>query len=148
MSTARWDQTSAQPPVLSVNGSMGIAVSGSPLRRPVQIAYAVTDVVWAAARFASTTGAGPFFVVEHIALESARVHGADGSFDHSSAYGQWGEIMVELVEEHSSPAIVVAPGLHHVAFMVDDLVAAVDWCVATGWPEALFARTTAGQQFA
>ena len=120
----------------------------SPLRQPVQVAYAVTDVAAAAARFAATTGAGPFFVVEHIELDSSRVFGVDRAFDHSSAYGQWGAVMVELVEEHSRPAIVVAPGLHHLAFMVDDLVAAIDWCTAKDWAEALFARTARGQEFA
>jgi len=123
-------------------------VNVSPLQQPVQVAYAVTDVAAAAMRFAAATGAGPFFVVEHIAVDFARIHGIEGSFDHSSAYGQWGAIMVELVEEHSTPAIVAAPGLHHLAYMVDDLVAAREWCTTHGWPEALFARTATGQEFA
>jgi len=123
-------------------------MSGSPLSHPVQVAYAVTDVAAAAARFAATTGAGPFFVLEHIELDRARVFGVDRAFDHSSAYAQWGGMMVELVEEHSRPAIVGPRGLHHVAFMVDDLVAAVEWCTASGWEEALFARTARGQEFA
>jgi len=121
---------------------------GSPLSQPVQVAYAVTDVAAAAARFAATTGAGPFFVLEHIELDRARVFGVERAFDHSSAYGQWGGVMVELVEEHSRPTVVDAPCLHHLAFMVDDLVAAVEWCTATGWAEVLFARTTRGQEFA
>ncbi len=123
-------------------------MGGSPLRRPVQVAYAVADVRAAAVRFAGSTGAGPFFVIDHVALSWARIGGEEGAFDHSSAYGQWGEVMVELVHEHSQPAIVVAPTLHHVAFMVDDLRMAVRWCAANGWPEALFARTTGGQEFA
>lgn len=45
------------------------------LGRPVQVAYAVRDVRGAAARFASTTGAGPFFVNEHIPVASSRVLG-------------------------------------------------------------------------
>jgi catechol 2,3-dioxygenase-like lactoylglutathione lyase family enzyme len=125
-----------------------VVVSESPLGRPVQVAYAVVDVVAAAASFAESTGAGPFFVIDHVPLSSARVRGADGQFDHSSAYGQWGEVMVELVEEHSAPAIVAAPGIHHLAFMVPDLRAATQRCVALGWPEVLFARTTGGQEFA
>lgn len=124
-----------------------IGLLGSPLRRPVQIAYAVTDLRIAAASFAASTGAGPFFVIDHVTLSSARVGGSNGVFDHSSAYGQWGEVMVELVEEHSQP-IIDPPGLHHLAFMVDDLDAAVAWCIERQWPEALFARTTGGQEFA
>jgi hypothetical protein len=117
------------------------------LGAPVQVAYAVTDVAAAAATFAAQTGAGPFFVIEHIAIETARVHGAPASFDHSSAYGQWGPIMVELVEEHTPP-LVPPPGLHHLAFMVPDLRASTVACTTQGWPEVLWARTAGGQEFA
>lgn len=117
------------------------------LGAPVQVAYAVNDVSSAAALFAAQTGAGPFFVIEHIAIETARLNGAPVAFDHSSAYGQWGSVMVELVEEHSSP-IVHPPGLHHLAFMVSDLAASTAACTTHGWPEVLWARTTAGQEFA
>ncbi len=117
------------------------------LGAPVQIAYAVDDVHAAAARFAAETGAGPFFVVEHIAL--AEVRRADGAtaFDHSSAYGQWGEVMVELVQEHGA-ALVSPPRLHHLAFLVPDLAAARAACVGRGWPELLWAITAGGQEFA
>jgi hypothetical protein len=117
------------------------------LGAPVQVAYAVTDVASAAALFAAQTGAGPFFVLEHIAIDSARVNGTPALFDHSSAYGQWGPVMVELVEEHT-PALMPPPGLHHVAFMVPDLVASTAACIARGWPELLWARTAGGQEFA
>ena len=123
-------------------------MTASALGPPVQIAYAVTDVAAAAQRFASTTGAGPFFVVEHIPLEVARVNGVDGIFDHSSAYGQWGDIMVELVHEHSAPIVAPSTGVHHVAFMVDDLAASIAWCHTNGWGEVLYARTSGGQEFA
>ncbi len=45
-------------------------------------------------------GAGPFFVRQHIALLDVVIRGRPGTFDHSSAYGQWGHVMVELVEDH------------------------------------------------
>jgi len=120
---------------------------GSPLGTPVQVAYAVRDVREAAARFAATTGAGPFFVIEHIALATARVHGRAATFDHSSAYGQWGPVMVELVEEHGV-ALRPVGTIHHVAFMVDSLPDASGWCNANGWPEVLLAETSGGQRFA
>ena len=115
---------------------------------PVQIAYAVNDVHAAAERFAATTGAGPFFVVEHIGITSARVHGEPGVFDHSSAYGQWGALMVELVQEHSAPLVPPDGRVHHLAFLVPDLTAAVTDCADRGWPDVLWAHTTAGQSFA
>jgi len=122
-------------------------LTDSPLGAPVQIAYAVVDVREAASSFCVSTGAGPFFVIDHIALARACVHGIDAPFDHSSAYGQWGPLMVELVREHTSP--IVEPGrVHHLAFMVQSLEAAATWCVERGWSEVLLAETTGGQQFA
>jgi catechol 2,3-dioxygenase-like lactoylglutathione lyase family enzyme len=123
----------------------------SPLGAPVQIAYACTGVADAARAFSERTGAGPFFVIEHIALASSRVWGVDAPFDHSSAYGQWGALMVELLEEHTvlPDRPLVEPGrVHHLAFMVDSLVDAAAWCDRHGWPEALRAATESGQEFA
>ena len=114
------------------------------LGRPVQIAYAVHDVASAAERFAATTGAGPFFVNPHIPVSNVRVFGGPSEFDHSSAYGQWGEVMVELVEEHTPPLVLPGSGVHHVAFFVADTEAAVAECAAHGWPEALWAETAGG----
>lgn len=118
------------------------------LGRPVQIAYAVRDVAAAAARFAASTGAGPFFLNRHIAVTSSRVHGSPAAFDHSSAYGQWGELMVELIEEHTPAIVAPASGVHHVACFVDDTAAAVATCAAQGWPEVLWAETSSGLSFA
>jgi catechol 2,3-dioxygenase-like lactoylglutathione lyase family enzyme len=120
----------------------------SPLDRIRQIAYAVTDVADAAERFARRTGAGPFFVVEHIPVASAVVFGEPRPFDHSSAYGQWGDVMVELVAEHTPPIVAPGSGVHHVACWVDSLDAGIAWGAAQGWPTALLAETTAGQRFA
>lgn len=119
-----------------------------PLGAPVQIAYPVDDVHAAAAHRSETTGAGPFFVIEHIELAEARVHGSSGEFDHSSAYGQWGHVMVELVQEHTSPLVAPGSGVHHLAFMVESLPDAMSWCTHHDWPELLWARTTGGQEFA
>ena len=124
------------------------------LGKPVQIAYAVRDVRAAAARWAESDGAGPFFVNEHIAVEKVRYRGGPGTFDHSSAYGQWGDVMIELVQDHTvgrSPVRDVVgeggEGLHHVAFFVDDLADAQAGLAARGWPEALYAETASGAAF-
>lgn len=122
-----------------------------PLGRPVQIAYAVRDVRAAAEHWAESVGAGPFFVNEHIAVRDVRYRGAPATFDHSSAYGQWGSVMVELVQDHTvGPSAVRdvvgegGEGLHHVAFLVDDLAAARASLTARGWPEAMVATAGTG----
>jgi hypothetical protein len=124
------------------------------LGRPVQIAYAVRDARAAAARWAERDGAGPFFVNEHIPVTKVRYRGGPGSFDHTSAYGQWGDVMVELVQDHTvGPSAVRdvvgegGEGLHHLAFFVDDLTVAQATLTARGWPEAMRAETASGAVF-
>lgn len=122
----------------------------SPLQHPVQIAYSIPcedELERRADEFRAATGAGPFVVVRHVGIERSVVHGEPRSFDHSSAYGQWGDLMVELVQEHTPPVVDVGNGIHHLAFFVDDLDDAVTWCERRGWPMALDATTTGGQRF-
>ncbi len=121
---------------------------------PVQIAYAVPDVRVFAARWAEATGAGPFFVRDHIELTEVSSRGRTAEFDHSSAYGQWGSVMLELVQVHTpAPNIVTdvlgdrPTGLHHLAFWVQDLNAAVADLAAHGHHEALRATTAGGVTF-
>jgi catechol 2,3-dioxygenase-like lactoylglutathione lyase family enzyme len=118
---------------------------------PVQIAYAVPDVVAAADRFAQRFGAGPFFVRSHIELAEVAYRGRPGVFDHSSAYGQWGGMMVELVQDHGAGPSPVRDlygpdesGLHHLAFFVEDLDRAVDRLAGEGYEVALRAVTPGG----
>lgn len=116
---------------------------------PVQIAYAVDDVIEAARRW-SERGVGPFFVIEHIDVHNARVNGVSGTFDHSSAYAQWGSVMVELICQHDSGGerIVESSGIHHVACFVDDFHGAAARLAAAGHGEVLYAETAAGMPFA
>ncbi len=116
---------------------------------PVQVAYAVHDVRTAAEAWAAR-GVGPFVVADHIALASSRLDGAETPFDHSSAYGWWGEVMVELICDHAATPNwgLTPPRIHHVACFVDDVDDAVEEAAGGGWPEALRAVTTGGTTFA
>jgi Glyoxalase/Bleomycin resistance protein/Dioxygenase superfamily len=115
----------------------------------VQLAFTVDDVRRAARAHHHTFGSGPFFVIDHIALESATCRGVTTTFDHSSAYGQWGDVMVELVcvHEGTSPvlrAAMATTGMHHSAHVVDDIDAALE---AIGATIELDATTTGGMRF-
>ncbi len=96
------------------------------LHRPfVQFAYHVPDIISAAERWAAERGAGPFFISEHIPVENVLYRGQPGEFDHSSAYGQLGSVMIELVQQNNDGPSAVrdmfAPhesGLHHAATIV------------------------------
>ena len=121
------------------------------LSGPVQMAYAVDDVHGAAAGWA-LAGVGPFFVIEHIELQHVRINGAPATFDHSSAYGWWGDVMFELICQHDDGSgidpIVGVGGLHHVAHFVDDLDAASSGLIRDGHAEVLRAETSGGNGFA
>jgi len=130
-------------------------MAASTLLAPVQIAYHVPDPAAAAERYARDYGWGPFFLMEHIPLERASHRGRPADFDHSSAYGQAGEVMVELITQHndgpSALRDLYAPqesGLHHVAYFVPDLAAALAAEADRGRVLALEARTSTGVDFA
>jgi hypothetical protein len=118
------------------------------LTAPVQLAYGVDDVRSAATQWVAR-GVGPFFVIDHIDVHSVRIKGTAATFDHSSAYGWWGDIMVELICQHDEGRPVVPPhGIHHVAFFVDDLATAQSALVESGHREVLYGETANGQAFA
>jgi len=127
-------------------------------RLPVrQLAYKVNDLEAAAAAHHRRFGSGPFFVMRHIKLASSQHRGIQRPFDHSSAYGQWGGVMVELVVQHNPdpsalhdmfPWASGAEGLHHAALFVDDLDAAIARFAAEDAPLAQLSVTTGGTAFA
>ena len=134
-------------------GSTAPSPGGLGIGPPVQLAWVVADVDVAAADFAERYGAGPFVVARHIEVVDVVHRGVPGRFDHSSAYGQWGELMVELVQQHGDDPSPVTehgggPQLHHVAHLVDDLGAALVRCGDAGLATALTARTAGGLAFA
>lgn len=119
-----------------------------------QVAYFVSDITSAAARMATTFGAGPFYIVEQIELAWAEHRGESCRFVHSSAYGQWGNVMMELVQQDSvgpSPfRDLYQPGeegLHHIATMVSSLSEAGDRYAAAGIPLATRSMTESGTEF-
>src|SRR5437764_6942861 len=119
----------------------------SELGRIVQVAYAVDDLDAGAQDFARRVGAGPFFVRRHIELAAAFHGGEPAVFDHSSAYGRWGSVQVELVHVHRVRPTALAEivkqraGIHHVAWFVSDLAAEQRRLSAVRWPEVLAAET-------
>ena len=104
---------------------------------------------------AQRVGAGPFFLVPRIQLEWAELRGQPGDFLHTSAYGQWGEVMVEFVqqdEEGPSPFRDMyqagEEGIHHMATMVDSLPDTYAHYAAQGLEIAARAMTKTGTEFA
>jgi len=92
------------------------------------VGYVVENLHRDVPRFAAVTGAGPFYAMEHIVFDEVSYRGEAAVYDHSSAFGQWGPILVELTQVHDArPAglhdELVAPGggVGHVAWLADSL---------------------------
>ncbi len=122
-----------------------------------QIAWFVPDIIAAARAHHLAFGSGPFFVFEHVPLAWSEHRGMRVTHDHSSAYGQWGEVMVEFVMQHGAdpsafhemyPAGSGAQGLHHMALWVDDLDGAIAHHARQGMPLAQLSQTTTGTRYA
>jgi hypothetical protein len=110
----------------------------------VQIAYHVTDIRRAARDMAAKFGAGPFFLNENITLTWAEHRGEPADFVHSSAFGQWGEVMVEVLQQEDDSTNTPyrdmyargEEGLHHTAIMVADMNDAIEYFERQGMPLA------------
>lgn len=120
-----------------------------------QVAYHVPNIEKAAEHMNATFGAGPFFILRNIELARGTHRGQDCPFVHSSAYGQWGNVMLELVQQESGGASPFRDlfeahqtGLHHVAVMVPDLSQAYRQFAAQGIAVATEATTLGGTDFA
>lgn len=113
---------------------------------PCQIAYLVPDIRVAAERHAHTFGTGPFYVVDNIQLAYCEYRGRPGNWNHSACFGQWGNVMIELMQQNGPGESVlndVIPtgsgrsGIHHMAYFVDDPVAVAASFAKQGYPLAL-----------
>jgi hypothetical protein len=122
-----------------------------------QLAYKVDGLEAAARAHHRQFGSGPFFVLRHVPLASSHHRGVERPFDHSSAYGQWGSLMVELVVQHNPDGSALhemfpwgsgRQGLHHAALFVDDLPAEIARFETEGSPLAQLSVTQTGTAFA
>jgi hypothetical protein len=112
-----------------------------PDRKITHIGYVVTDIDEAVAWAVSTLGAGPFFLIPHLHFDTCTFNGEPAEYDHTSAFGQWGGIIVELTVVHSSrPSELAemvgepAPRVGHVGWLADDLLADSALLEAEGLP--------------
>jgi hypothetical protein len=105
-------------------------VSAARGRAIVQIAYVVDDIRASALQHSRLFGSGPFFIAEHIPIHAYRHRGAEQTFDHSAAFGQWGDLMVEFAQQHNDapshihdlyPVHAGRTGIHHIAMFVQSL---------------------------
>ncbi len=94
--------------------------------RPHHYGYVVADVEQGIAQAVALLGAGPFFVVEAPEPPCSRLaDGRPARFAHLSAFGQWGEIALELTQVHrfEPPELagMAALGVGHVSWVAQDV---------------------------
>jgi Glyoxalase/Bleomycin resistance protein/Dioxygenase superfamily len=101
--------------------------------------YVVEDLQAGAQHFASAFGAGPFFGMEHLEFDEVSYLGQPAVYDHSSAFGQCGPILIEISVVHDAQPrglrdALVKPGegVGHVAWLTDSLPDEVSRLTAAG----------------
>jgi catechol 2,3-dioxygenase-like lactoylglutathione lyase family enzyme len=105
---------------------------------PNHVGYVVEDLEAGVERFVAATGAGPFLAIEHMEFEEVTYRGGPAAYDHSSAFGAWGDVLVELTQVFSAepPELYEALGgtfgIGHLGFLVDDPEAEVERLAAAG----------------
>lgn len=110
------------------------------LRHPiVQYGYYVQDLEASVDRWTAMMGAGPFLMVRPDNAITQLYRGAPAREDVSHAFGQCGDIQIQLTQQHDdAPSIWRdmypdgGEGLHHVAIIVDDMDAEVARFQAAG----------------
>lgn len=100
-------------------------IAQGPVAVPLNhISFHVADIEEAVDTWATKMNAGPFFLLERIKFDYVDAGSESAVFEHSTAFGQWGDIVVELQQLHE-----VAPTwlrskfevpMNHVAYVVPD----------------------------
>jgi hypothetical protein len=112
-------------------------------RAPVQVAFIVDDLERAAQQWAKIHGAGPFFLLDDVAVTDVRgPDGEPGVLKQGIAVGQWGPLMVELVrqdrvEPPRAAELLTAPGFSHIAYFSTDSEADAERLESSGAPVIL-----------
>lgn len=109
----------------------------------VQVAYIVADIEQAAMEWVEKRGAGPFFLKQYKTSIEVEYRGQRANLDHISAYGQYGTLMVELIQpQGDGPSVYlgddnrIQEGLHHFAQICPDLDTALAAAERLGYPLA------------
>jgi hypothetical protein len=114
-------------------------------RKVRQIAFVVPNAIEWAHRHMARFGSGPFFILAHLPHDIQTYRGQAIDLDTTGAVGQWGDVQVELVEQHCrTPSAYTelfptgGPGLHHLTVFVDDIRDAMEEYKAMGFDNILY----------
>lgn len=127
----------------------------------MQLAFVPRDMEAALRFWTQVMGAGPFFRRSRLRFPSMKFRGQPTDAEFSVLIGYWGDIQIELIEQHNDAPSAYreflaagGEGMHHVCIIIDDIAAARARCLALGmeiaqeleWPGggALYVDTGGG----
>lgn len=120
----------------------------SVLDRPLHhVSYVVADVAAAAEMWRDLYGVGPFLALERMEFDRSESPLGEAVFDHTAAFGAWGDIAVELQQIFEvrpaklETAFAGVGRLNHVSYVVDDPEAESARLTAMGLPRIFSAQT-------
>jgi hypothetical protein len=97
----------------------------------MQLSFVPADVPAALKFWTETMGAGPFIALDHVQTDSTLYHGASTEVDFSIYVGYWGELQIEIVDQHNAAPSIYKDwrdagmeGLNHVCVVTDDMLKA------------------------
>jgi catechol 2,3-dioxygenase-like lactoylglutathione lyase family enzyme len=107
------------------------------------LSYFVPDLKKAIQQHHEIFGSGPYLVVENIKVDPV-YRGKPGEFQISMATGWWGDVAIELVQQHNDGPSYYRDndgrfGFHHVCIGVSDVKKAIKEFEDAGCPLSCFA---------
>ena len=119
------------------------------LQRPIHhVGFHVPNLRAAIDTWVTVYGAGPFYLLEHVAYDECTSSGTPAVWDHSAGFGQWGAVPVELQQTHDlRPAELARPftadgrsAVNHVGVTADDPAAESARLESLGFALSMHAR--------
>lgn len=121
----------------------------------VQNAFVVRDIEAAVAHWSGKIGVGPFFLLEHIRFGEVFFRGCPLALDLSVAIGQWGELQIELIQQHDASASIYTEfsarhgeGLQHLGVMCRSVEESLAQLKGAGIEPVQWGATANGMRFA
>lgn len=121
----------------------------------VQNAFVVRDLPAAVEYWSGTIGVGPFYLLEHIPFGAVYFRGASLTLDMSVAVAQWGDMQIELIQQHNAVPSIYSEflarhgeGLQHLGVMTDSLDAHLERLRPLGIEPVQWGSTATGMRFA
>lgn len=116
-----------------------------------QVAYIVDDLEEAAIEHSKLFGSGPFFYLDPVTMEKAVYNGEEIELTMQQAYGQYGDVQIELIKVLSGTNPYFEDdrrGFHHFSVWVDDYDEAIADFAAAGFNPVIEMVSGGGLQVA